>query len=165
MVVDGVRQQINEITAYIDASNVYGSDNDRAMALRTLDGTGRLKTSSGKLLPFNTEAFPNAPDSEDSSFFLAGDFRANEQVGLTAMHTLFVREHNFWTRKVRRLYPRDNGDQIYEKARAIVVAEIQAITYNEFLPVLLGSGSLKRYRGYRRRVNPGDLQYIFSRGL
>ena len=84
----GIRQQVNEITAYIDASNVHGSDIDRARELRTLDGTGQLKTSHHELLPFNVNGFPNAPDSNDPSFFLAGDFRANEQVALTAMHTL-----------------------------------------------------------------------------
>ncbi|MHC5002233.1 MAG: peroxidase family protein, partial [Planctomycetota bacterium] len=53
------RQQINQITAFIDASNVYGSDDDRAAALRTNDGTGRLKTSEGRLLPFNVDGLPN----------------------------------------------------------------------------------------------------------
>ena len=31
---DGVREQVNDITAYIDASNVYGSDAARASARR-----------------------------------------------------------------------------------------------------------------------------------
>ena len=39
----GIRQQINAITAYIDASNVYGSDEQRGFALRELDGSGRLR--------------------------------------------------------------------------------------------------------------------------
>ena len=51
--IDNPRQQINKITAWIDASNVYGSDVERAIALRTNDGTGRLNTSAGDLLPFN----------------------------------------------------------------------------------------------------------------
>ena len=91
--LDNPRQQINEISAWIDASNVYGSDLERATALRTLDGTGRLKTSAGNLLPFNTEGFANAGGS-GPTLFLAGDVRANEQIGLTAMHVLFMREHN-----------------------------------------------------------------------
>ena len=154
-IVDNVPQQVNEITAFIDASNVYGSDIERALELRTLDGTGRLKTSDGELLPFNTNGFANAPNSEDDSYFLAGDFRANEQVGLTAMHVLFVREHNYWANRFRRNLPSFSGDSIYELARAIVAAEIQTITYREFLPILLGSDGLASYTGYRQDVNPG----------
>lgn len=148
------RQQINQITAYIDASMVYGSDPVRAAVLRTHDGTGRLKTSSGDLLPFNTEGFPNAGGT-DSTLFLAGDVRANEQVGLTTMHTLFVREHNRLAGIIRRRAPELSGDQIYETARAWVGALIQVITYKEFLPVLLGPNALKPYTGYDSSVNPG----------
>ena len=73
------RQQLNEISGWIDASNVYGSDEERANALRRNDGTGKLKTSKGNLLPFNTEGLPNAGGPSDT-LFLAGDVRANEQV-------------------------------------------------------------------------------------
>lgn len=152
--VAGVRQQINGITSFIDASNVYGSDPERARALRTLDGSGRLKTGPGNLLPFNTEGLANAPASSPN-FFLAGDFRANEQVGLMAMHTLFVREHNRWTRFFRNRDPAASGDELYESARAMVAAQMQAITYREFLPRLLGRDALGRYEGYRPEVNPG----------
>jgi hypothetical protein len=152
--VNGVRQQVNAITAYIDASNVYGSDPSRATELRALDGTGRLKTSGGNLLPFNDHGFPNAP-SPDPSLFLAGDVRSNEQVGLTAMHTLFMREHNYWADRFRHDSPRLSDDQLYQAARAMVAAEMQAITYNEFLPVLLGRNALAPYGGYKASVNAG----------
>jgi hypothetical protein len=151
--VDGVRQQINAITAYIDASGVYGSDEERAFALRTLDGTGLMKTSEGDLLPFNTEGFANAPSALAPNFYLAGDIRANEQFGLTAMHTIFVREHNHWARTMGEANPRMSGEEIYQSARAIVAAEIQAISYNEFLPVLLGVDAIPPYRGYRAEVD------------
>ena len=160
-VVNGVRQQINAITAYIDASNVYGADFQRALELRTLDGTGRLRMSKGRLLPFNVSGFPNSPTSEDPSYFLAGDLRANEQIALTAMHTLFVREHNFWAHKFKRLFRREKGEKIYQLARAIVIAEMQSITYNEFLPVLLGPNALSPYRCYLPHVNAG-IANIFS---
>ena len=150
---DGVRQQVNEITAFIDASNVYGSDDERARALRTLDDTGRLATSDGDLLPFNTQGLPNAPSTSDE-FFLAGDFRANEQVTLTAMHVLFVREHNHWAEEIASSNPELSGEEIYQLARVIVGAEMQAITYREFLPVLLGDDALGPYRGYSPTTDP-----------
>ncbi|MEM7234487.1 MAG: peroxidase family protein, partial [Planctomycetota bacterium] len=150
----GVREQTNEITAYVDASNVYGSNAELASELRTLDGTGRLKTSEGDLLPFNVNGFPNAPNAS-SEFFLAGDFRANEQVYLTALHTLFVREHNFWCGQISSENPSLSGDQIYERARRIVGAEMQVVTYREFLPLVLGQGAIPPYSGYDDQRNAG----------
>jgi hypothetical protein len=148
------RQQINQITSYIDGSMVYGSDPTRAAALRTLDGTARLKTSSGNLLPFNTDGLPNEGGAAPT-LFVAGDVRANEQVALTAMHTLFVREHNRVADLMHDHFPRLSDDAVYEAARAWVGALIQVITYKEFLPILLGPDALKPYIGYKSDVNPG----------
>ena len=146
------REQINEITAWIDASNVYGSDTERARALRANDGRGRLKTSAGHLLPFNTDGFANA-GGDSPSLFLAGDVRANEQVGLAAMHTLFVREHNRLANQIRNQNPDLNGEEIYERARRIVGAQMQVITYKEYLPALLGPNALAPYPGYRANID------------
>ena len=146
------RQQINEITGWIDASNVYGSDDDRAEALRTLDGTGQLKMSDNKLLPFNVDGLSNAGGPSET-LFLAGDVRANEQVGLTVMHTLFVREHNRLARLIAKRNSNLSGEQIYQRARSIVAAQMQVITYNEFLPVLLGPDALSEYQGYNPNVD------------
>lgn len=149
-----MRQQMNNITSFIDASNVYGSSNSRVHALRTNDGTGRLLTSPGDLLPYNTAGLDNAPTHEDPSLFVAGDIRANEQIGLTAMHTLWVREHNYHADLIRAENPGFTGDQVFEHARAIVGAEMQAITYNEFLPLLLGPDAIHPYQGYQQGINP-----------
>lgn len=150
--VFGLREQLNNITSYLDGSAVYGSEPERTHALRANDGSGRLATSAGGLMPFNTEGLPNAESTSDE-FFLAGDFRANEQVGLAVMHTLWVREHNHWADLFRFALPIADGDTIFELARAIVGAEMQAITYNEFLPLLLGDDALPPYRGYDESVN------------
>ncbi|MCA9247053.1 MAG: peroxidase [Planctomycetales bacterium] len=159
---DNPRQQINQITSFIDASNVYGSDDIRAAELRTGVG-GKLKMSAGDLLPFNTAGLPNA-GGPSPSLFLAGDVRANEQSGLTVMHTLFVREHNRLTDEIAAENPTWNDEQIYQQARQIVGAEMQAITYNEFLPALLGFGALDAYAGYQPNVNPA-VSNIFSTGV
>ena len=147
------RQQVNQITHFIDGSNVYGSDALRAAALRTNDGTGRLLVSTGDLLPFNTLGLPNAGGT-GPELFLAGDVRANEQVGLAALHTLFVREHNRLADEIAANDPSLTGEEIYQEARRIVGALIQVITYREFLPALLGPNPLPPYNGYQSTTNP-----------
>ncbi len=144
---DNPRQQLNKITGWIDASTVYGSDAERANALRTNDRSGKLKISPGNLLPYNELGLPNfrfrGPD-----FFLAGDERANENIGLTSLHTLFMREHNRLAEEIAARDASLSGEEIYQMARRIVGAQIQAITYNEFLPVLLGPDALPPYSHY-----------------
>lgn len=152
--VNGVRQQTNAVSAYIDGSQVYGSDAVRATALRRLDGSGKLKTSPsdhGDLLPYNEANLPNAP--QGAQFFLAGDLRVNEQVGLIAIQTLFLREHNTWAERFAKANPDATDEEIYQFARLLVGAEIQVITYNEFLPILLGPNALRPYRGYQAGVD------------
>jgi hypothetical protein len=156
------RQQINSITAFIDGSNIYGSDATRAAALREFAG-GRLRTSAGNLLPFNTGGLPNANDSHllpDSQLFLAGDVRANENPELVALQTLFVREHNRIAAEAAAKSPGWTDEQLYQHARRLVIAELQKITYDEFLPALLGANTpaaktLHAYAGYNPNVNPG----------
>lgn len=132
------REVMNNVTSYIDASMVYGSDAARAAELRTFEG-GKLKTSGNGLLPLNEAGLDNAdPFGLADQLFLAGDVRANEQVGLAVTHTLFVREHNRLATRIAELYPQLTGEQIYQVARRIVGAEIQIITYEEYLPAVLG---------------------------
>lgn len=80
---NGVRQQENFITSLIDGSGVYGSDDGRAQKLRTkMDG--KMATSAGNLLPFNDGTLENAGGTS-TALMVAGDIRANEQLGLLAM--------------------------------------------------------------------------------
>jgi hypothetical protein len=161
----GVREQINTITAFIDASNVYGSSQIRANALRTFRA-GKLKQRTGPdgaLLPPNSFGIENANPLHlpETSLFAAGDVRANEQVGLIAFHTLFLREHNrlaevIADRDFRGVNLENAGvdEEIYQRARAVVGATLQKITYYEWLPALIGFGTLPAYQGYRPNVDP-----------
>ena len=154
--VSGPRQQVNSITAFIDGSQIYGVDATRAAALREFSG-GRLKTSPGNLLPFNTDKLPNANDAhrvDDAQLFLAGDIRANENPELLSMQTLFLREHNRIAAQIAQRNPALTDEQIFQQARRTVIAELQKITYDEFLPAILGK-RLPAYKGYRKNVNPG----------
>ena len=166
--VDNPRQQTNLITSWIDASNVYGSDEDRAIWLRTFED-GKLKTSAGDLLPFNTingeydsPIDPSAPsmagENGTNKLFVAGDVRANEQVGLTSMHTLFVREHNRICDQLKQQGMNDD-EEMYQIARKWVGAYMQVITYEEFLPAL--GVRPQKYNGYRKNVQP-DISNVFA---
>ncbi len=152
-------QQVNQISSWIDASNVYGSDETRAAALRSFSG-GRLATSDGDLLSYNTSGLHNAGGTS-SDLFLAGDIRANEQLGLTAMHTLFTREHNRRADQIATANPTLSDEEIYQQARKIVGAEIQNITYTGFLPALLGDNAISDYNGYDDTID-GSIKNEFS---
>ena len=82
--------------------------------------------------------------------FLAGDLRVNEQASLTVMHTLWVREHNRIARALRASNPGVSSTTIFETARSIVIAEVQKITYKDYLPLLLGDNFAKLIPSYQR---------------
>lgn len=149
-------RSINLTTAWIDASAVYGIDSPSGLAgprqsvatpasLReggAVASTGRMITSEGKNLPVA------------NGLVLAGDPRAAENPDLAAIHTLWVREHNWHVERLAKVHPQWTGDQLYRQARAIVTAEIQQVTYREFLPTLLGPGAIPQWNGYRSNVDP-----------
>ncbi|MHC5110921.1 MAG: peroxidase family protein [Planctomycetota bacterium] len=152
------REQVNFLTSFIDGSAVYGSDNDRAVWLRTGQG-GRLKTSPGNLLPFNDgtqlNVGPGGVPDFGTDLFVAGDIRVNEQVGLTCVHTLFVREHNRLASQLAAGNPGWSDEQIYQRARKIVGALIQVVTYFEFLPAILGPNAPDPHAAqYDPTINP-----------
>lgn len=141
------RQQLNIITPFIDATNIYGSTDARKNWLRTWIG-GKLKTSQGGMPPLNDGTMDNAQPT-GSAPFVMGDVRANEQPLLLSLHTLFVREHNRWCEMIAAQSPNLPDEQIYQKARVMVEAIVQHITWNEFLRHLLGRSALPAYTGYK----------------
>lgn len=150
--VDNPRQQLNEITAYIDGGMVYGSDDVRAAELRSFED-GLLRIDENNLLIVNDAGLPNTDNGPSSELFLAGDVRANENVALASMHTLWVREHNRIAAELKSESPFLGDEELYQRSRATVVAQIQAITYNEFLPALFGNQGVTTYDGYDSSVD------------
>ena len=160
---DNPRQHINSITSFLDGSTVYGSDDARASWLRTFEG-GKLKTSEGNLLPFDTRTGefndprdPQAPFMANdvgsgTKLFVAGDIRANENPLLLAFHTLFVREHNRLCDQYQKLHPSWDDERMYQKARSTVTGLIQSVVYNEWLPSM--GVHLPDYEGYDPGIDP-----------
>ncbi|TMK53634.1 MAG: peroxidase [Actinobacteria bacterium] len=160
------RQQVNSLTSFIDGSGVYGVTDARLEWLRAGPVDGNLADNgAGLLLPGGylptaaargdaksapaTDLF-GALNAFPSQAVIAGDVRANENIALTAIHTLFAREHN---RIVAALPANLPAETKFEIARRILGAEEQYITYTEFLPAL--GVQLPAYRGYNPTVNPG----------
>jgi hypothetical protein len=156
----GTRPAMNEVTSFIDASHIYGSSAERAAALRTDGGLGaKLLTSANNLMPYNTADLPieNNGPLPNTDLFLAGDIRSNENSLLASLHTVFLREHNRLVDIIADQQPGLGAEEQFQLARKIVGAEMQVVTYNEFLPALLGSDeSVPRAEDYdfNRNVDP-----------
>ncbi|XP_013922324.1 PREDICTED: myeloperoxidase [Thamnophis sirtalis] len=162
-----IRNQINALTSFVDASMVYASEDVWARQLRNLTSNlgllsvnNRFKDRGLDLLPFGTpQGFPENCNITNRTAgipcFLAGDNRVNEMPGLMALQTLFMREHNRIATELKRMNPQMNGEVLYQETRKIVGAMMQKITYTEYIPALLGeSSALPRYRGYNDSVDP-----------
>ena len=164
------RRHPNMITAFIDGSGVYGSDEQSAFWLRSFVG-GKLKTSAGNLPPYNTytgaydaPVDPNAPHMDNATgifekLFVCGDPRANENPLLLSFHTLFMREHNRLCDELAIAHPDWNDEQLYQHARKMVGALIQSVVYDEWLPAM--GVDLPAYGGYDDQVDP-QLMNVFT---
>ncbi|XP_059088461.1 peroxidasin-like isoform X1 [Tigriopus californicus] len=167
------REQLNQLTSFIDASQVYGSQADLSTSLRNLtNDNGRLREGpqlgyAKPLLPFNL-GFPidcrRDPTESNIGCFLAGDVRANEHVALLSMHTLWFREHNRLVTELRELNPHWTGENLYHEARKIVGAQMQHITYAHWLPLIIGSEGMEmigKYNGYNPQTD-ASISNVFA---
>ena len=168
------REQTNVLTSFIDGSMVYGSDEELAKKVRLFKG-GLLREGENfpglkPELPIISQAenrredgepFVGCPNPGARGCFLAGEFRVNEQIVLTIMHTIWFREHNRIARGLSRLNSHWDDERIYQEARRIVGALIQKITYIDYLPKILGKKVynivIRPYRKYDVRIDPGIL--------
>ncbi|XP_039290630.1 peroxidase isoform X2 [Nilaparvata lugens] len=155
----GPVQQMNQVTHYLDGSVIYGSTAEVATSLRQFHN-GRLRTkihNEREFLP--SPRLPQQICINNGTCFQSGDERVNSQPGLAALHTLFLREHNRMASRLSILNPSWDDERLYQEARRIVIAEIQHITYNEWLPVVLGVKYMKRIgltiqqKGYSAKFN------------
>ncbi|NND08282.1 MAG: T9SS type A sorting domain-containing protein [Saprospiraceae bacterium] len=168
---DNARSYENAVTAFIDGSAIYGSDAARASWLRSYS-KGKLKVSKGNYLPFNTlDGEINGPTdgeaphmdrnslADDRRWFVAGDARANENIMLTAMHTLFVREHNRLCDELARVHVSQDDEFLYHESRKLMGAMLQKIVYEEWLPAM--GVILEPYRQYQTQLDP-NVSNVFT---
>ena len=90
---------------------------------------------------------------------MGGEHRTSENLALVGIETLFLREHNRIATELARINPNWNDETLFQETRRIIVAILQHITFNEYVPVFTGDQSLKPlssnayYTGYDSNVN------------
>jgi Ca2+-binding RTX toxin-like protein len=107
--------------------------------------------------PVDQTGAPNANFSLSAllSYYIAGDHRANENVGLTAIHTVWHREHNYQVEQISSAHPEWTAEQVYQAAKMIVEAEYQRVVFDEFSSAMSGDLSGEHgFSGYDPNVNP-----------
>uniref|UniRef100_A0A8C6WKK5 Eosinophil peroxidase n=1 Tax=Neogobius melanostomus TaxID=47308 RepID=A0A8C6WKK5_9GOBI len=170
-----VRQQINAITAFLDMGPVYGADHMKVMQMRDIDSNkGLLKVNKEyddkgrELMHFGPMTnnvcatrrhMTGDANAKEVPCFVGGDVRSNENIALTALHTLMLREHNRLARKLSNLNPHWDGERLYQEARKILGGMSQVITYRDYLGFIVGPDAMAKrlsvYPGYDSEVNPG----------
>ncbi|XP_078321658.1 salivary peroxidase/catechol oxidase-like [Crassostrea virginica] len=159
----GARQQINQITSFIDGDIVYGNSKMQMMAL--VDSTtGHMLTSPGDLLPPGPDGTCVLSD-EDDFCQKAGDKRVNVVPTLGGTHLLFVREHNRIAAELQKIRTDWSPGTVFQETRKIIGALLQQITYREFIPSILSEADIDKYglklktkghsNSYNKWVNPG----------
>jgi len=112
-----------------------------------------LRTFVGGRLKSNTQltGFLPATSQVDSTQinavgqFIAGDDRINENPALTVLHNVFLMEHNRIANLMRNLRPAWSDEIIYQETRRLVIAELQQVTYDQYLPIILGAPTMQQY--------------------
>nr|XP_034316533.1 peroxidase-like protein isoform X2 [Crassostrea gigas] len=133
----GVREQVNQRSSFIDGSAIYGSNLMQEGGLRSKVGGRLLESEAG--LPPHHPCLDNIRTHTEKKCFNAGDHRINEIPGLSVLHITWLRRHNLITDALRTATGITDDETLFQEAKRIVVAELQHITYNEFLPEILNN--------------------------
>ncbi|KAJ8401987.1 hypothetical protein AAFF_G00372220 [Aldrovandia affinis] len=146
-----VRQQINGLTSFLDMSEqVYSSNDVQARELRNLTSDEEVTNTTGL---------------EEVPCFVAGDSRVDENIGLTSLHTMFLREHNRLARALRQLNPHWSDETLYQEARKIMGGFLQVIIFRDYLEAIVGPNAFSRhlsnYPGYDENIDP-SISNVFS---
>lgn len=122
---------ISDSTHWWDGSQIYGYDEKSADKLRS-HVDGKLTIGDDGLLPLDPEKGVDLTGSND-----------NWWVGLSLLHTLFVKEHNTLCDELKRQYPDWSDNTLYDHARLINAALMAKIHTVEWTPGILAHPALQ----------------------
>ncbi len=125
---------VNTVTHWWDGSQIYGSDEARNRELRS--GTDGKLTVDGDMLPHETKKGLEGID--------VTGFSDNYWIGLSLLHTLFVKEHNSICDHLKGSYPTWDDEQLFLTARLVNSALMAKIHTVEWTPGILANPVLER---------------------
>jgi hypothetical protein len=125
---------VNTVTHWWDGSQIYGSTEERNRELREGEG-GRMAVQDGRL--------PNETKADLDGVDLTG-FSDNYWIGLSLLHTLFVKEHNAICDHLAGHYPSWDDEQLFLTARLVNSALMAKIHTVEWTPGILATPVLER---------------------
>lgn len=160
-------EQLTEVTAYLDLSNVYGNSVEQNAQIRAFQG-GRLATE----VRHGYEWPPQAPNksatcenvNQDEVCYLSGDSRMNQNPGLTSIQIMLLRIHNRIADNLQAINPHWDDERVFQEARKINIAAYQHISYYEWLPIFLGDKNMKS-NGLIYDVNRGSYVNDFDESI
>ncbi|XP_011700902.1 PREDICTED: uncharacterized protein LOC105457760 isoform X2 [Wasmannia auropunctata] len=157
----GPREQVNQNTGFLDASVVYGENSCICNILRGFNGRMNITSNPRRGRDLLPQSATHPECKARSGFcFIGGDGRASEQPALAVMHTMWIREHNRVMEGLRGVNPHWDGEKLFQETRRIISGMLQHITYNEFLPRILGWNAVSLYglkllpQGYYKEYSP-----------
>jgi hypothetical protein len=116
---------INEVTHWWDASQIYGSNQETINKLRS--------HVDGKMIIDEDGFLPMHPTDGIDDVGFPGTW----WVGLSMLHTLFVKEHNAICDRLKQEYPEWSDDDLFDHARLINAALLAKIHTVEWTPAIL----------------------------
>ncbi|XP_078588866.1 dual oxidase 2-like isoform X3 [Branchiostoma floridae x Branchiostoma japonicum] len=175
------RQQLNEITAFLDGGLMYGVTKAWADALRLLssDRPGRLASCTDQGVPgcvndmypaYNTIGLPmaNPPPPREHylkssrRFFKLGNPRGNENAFLLTFGVFWFRWHNYLADQIAAKNSGWSDERVFNEARKWVIATHQKIVLYDWLPDFLGENRKPAdYKGYSSAIHPG-VTHVFQ---
>ncbi|XP_018563303.1 dual oxidase [Anoplophora glabripennis] len=156
------REQLNQVTSWIDGSFIYSTSEPWINAMRSFqngtlltDSTGTMPIRNHVRVPLFNNPVPHMMKMLSTErLFLLGDPRTNQNPALLTISIIFFRWHNVIANRIKEQHPNWSDEDIFQKARRLVVATLQNIIAYEYIPAFLGE-QLPPYEGYKPDVHPG----------
>lgn len=129
------------VTPFHDLSLVYGNSDEELSNLRSHNnGKLRVAIRKGQEWP-PRDPYANvtcALKKRGDACYLVGDPRIDQNTDLSVFQILLLREHNRLANELQRINMHWDDETVFQEARRIHIAQVQKITFSDWLPLTLG---------------------------